>query len=155
MNCKQARQRILIAPTAWAKPQATAPDLTAHLQHCPDCRRLREQLAALDGLAAERVKPAPALLPAVMGQVRLEQDRELLRRGWREAGTVMVGLGALGGGALLILRAADAWPGLAGQVLGGFAVPGVAVHVVVLVGLAALGAGAAWMAGQFSGWLAE
>jgi predicted anti-sigma-YlaC factor YlaD len=153
MNCKQARQRIHMTPKAGAK--APAPDLAAHLQTCPDCRRLREQLAAVDGLAAERVKPAPALLPAVMAQVRLERDRQLLLRGWREAGTVTVGLGVLGGGALLILRAADAWPGLAGQVLGGLPVPTVAVHVVVLAGLGALGAAAAWMAGQVSGWLVE
>jgi len=82
VNCGEAR--LLLG----AEPQASSPELEEHLQGCPACQRLREEMRALDA-DIRRALEQPPLTAAVRAA------RPTLWRPWALAASVLLALTAV------------------------------------------------------------
>lgn len=87
MNCEQIYE-LLSARLDGALSAEDEARLQAHLDACPDCRRLYEAMASIEEKTAELAVPAPeGLKRGVMYRIRQESGKQKKKRGYWGAGT--------------------------------------------------------------------
>lgn len=87
MNCEQIYE-LLSARLDGALSAEDEARLQAHLDACPDCRRLYEAMASIEKKTAELAVPAPeGLKRGVMYRIRQESGKQKKKRGYWGAGT--------------------------------------------------------------------
>ncbi|MDR0294047.1 MAG: zf-HC2 domain-containing protein [Oscillospiraceae bacterium] len=97
-------------------PEESAVHVRAHLEHCPSCRALADDFAALkDGFAALETKPPDTLAPGVMYKIGLGAELPRVRR----VITSLVGVAACLIAVLIIARNLPASHPLNGAAGGG------------------------------------
>jgi hypothetical protein len=82
MNCEQFRTIV------GAEPDSTDPDVLAHVEHCPDCARYREEMQAMDRLIYRALAietPAEKTTEQVLSPPQPRAPRL-----WRMAATVLL-----------------------------------------------------------------
>ena len=87
MNCEQIYE-LLSARLDGALSAEDEARVQAHLDACPDCRRLYEAMASIEEKTAELAVPAPeGLKRGVMYRIRQESGKQKKKRGYWGAGT--------------------------------------------------------------------
>lgn len=87
MNCEQIYE-LLSARLDGALSAEDEARVQAHLDACPDCRRLYEAMASIEKKTAELAVPAPeGLKRGVMYRIRQESGKQKKKRGYWGAGT--------------------------------------------------------------------
>lgn len=87
MNCEQIYE-LLSARLDGALSAEDEARVQAHLNACPDCRRLYEAMASIEKKTAELAVPAPeGLKRGVMYRIRQESGKQKKKRGYWGAGT--------------------------------------------------------------------
>ena len=87
MNCEQIYE-LLSARLDRALSVEDEARVQAHLDACPDCRRLYEAMASIEKKTAELAVPAPeGLKRGVMYRIRQESGKQKKKRGYWGAGT--------------------------------------------------------------------
>ena len=87
MNCEQIYELLSARLDGALSPEDEA-RLQAHLDACPDCRRLYEAMASIEKKTAELAVPAPeGLKRGVMYRIRQESGKQKKKRGYWGAGT--------------------------------------------------------------------
>lgn len=87
MNCEQIYE-LLSARLDGALSAEDEARVQAHLDACPDCRRLYEAMASIEKKTAELAVPAPeGLKRGVMYRIGQESGRQKKKRGYWGAGT--------------------------------------------------------------------
>lgn len=87
MNCEQIYE-LLSARLDGALSVEDEARVQAHLDACPDCRRLYEAMASIEKKTAELAVPAPeGLKRGVMYRIRQESGKQKKKRGYWGAGT--------------------------------------------------------------------
>ena len=87
MNCEQIYE-LLSARLDGVLSAEDEARLQAHLDACPDCRRLYEAMASIEEKTAELAVPAPeGLKRGVMYRIRQESGKQKKKRGYWGAGT--------------------------------------------------------------------
>lgn len=87
MNCEQIYELLSARLDGALSPEDEA-RLLAHLDACPDCRRLYEAMASIEEKTAELAVPAPeGLKRGVMYRIRQESGKQKKKRGYWGAGT--------------------------------------------------------------------
>jgi hypothetical protein len=87
LNCEQIYE-LLSARLDGALSAEDEARVQAHLDACPDCRRLYEAMASIEEKTAELAVPAPeGLKRGVMYRIRQESGKQKKKRGYWGAGT--------------------------------------------------------------------